>query len=272
MTSVNAKRVGALRPNKVATAAWFLRRPYTYAHLLALLRRRTSPAARRREKSSDDALAWGRARTRSPEDALRTLLGPGEYPSPRSLYPEVFAAAQAVVDESEILLGGAANLELLFHLVRGLGARRVVETGVAYGWSSLTILLAQEALGGGSLVSTDMPYPRLHSEDQGGGVVPERLRSSWTVIRRPDRPALPRALRRIGHVDLAHYDSDKTYAGQSWAFRHLWAALASGGVLIADDINYQSAFRDFSTTTGVEPIVVDGQGKLIGVLQKPVRQ
>jgi predicted O-methyltransferase YrrM len=166
-------------------------------------------------------------------------------------------------------LGGAANLELLYHLTRRLEAHRVVETGVAYGWSSLTILLAQESIGGGTLVSTDMPYPRMNNEEHVGCVVPARIRTSWTLVRRPDRPALPRALARVGEIDLVHYDSDKTYAGQSWAFREIWAALRPGGVLIADDIDCQTAFRDFSSRLALRPIVVEGQGKLIGVIQKP---
>jgi predicted O-methyltransferase YrrM len=168
-----------------------------------------------------------------------------------------------------MVLGGEANLELLYHLVRGLGARCVIETGVAYGWSSLAILLAQEATGGGILISTDMPYPRLRNEGYVGWVVPERLRGSWTLIRRPDRPGLSRALARLRQIDLAHYDSDKTYAGQAWALRTIWRKLRPGGILIVDDIDCQAAFRDFSELAGVAPTVVDGCGKLIGVLQKP---
>ncbi len=37
------------------------------------------------------------------------------------------------------------------------GAQRVVETVVAYGWSSLAILAAMQAGAGGRLVSVDMP-------------------------------------------------------------------------------------------------------------------
>jgi hypothetical protein len=100
-----------------------------------------------------------------------------------------------------------------------------------------------------------------------GAAVPDSLRSSWTLIRQPDRPALPRALAELNEIDLAHYDSDKTYAGQSWAFPRMWAALRPGGILMVDDIHYQTAFRDFAATLDVQPIVVKS-GKLIGVLRK----
>ena len=72
----------------------------------------------------------------------------------------------------------------------------------------------------------------------------------------------------MGPPDVVHYDSDKTYAGQSWAFRLIWKALRPGGILIADDIQYQTAFRDFATETGVQPLVVDGGSKLIGVIRR----
>jgi predicted O-methyltransferase YrrM len=269
VTGFDAKSDTQPLPNKLATAAWFLRRPQTYPHLVELVRRSLSRSTRRElESSGREAVAWAQPLARSPQDALQHLLGPGSYPPPRELHPAVFAEAQARVDEGGMVLGGAANLELVYHVTRSLAARRVIETGVAYGWSSLAILLAQETIGGGTLTSTDMPYPRMGNERLVGCVVPDRLRKSWTLVRRPDRPALPRALANLGRIDLAHYDSDKTYAGQSWAFSQMWAALRPGGVLIADDIDCQTAFRDFAARIGEPPSVVDGGGKLIGVLRK----
>jgi len=259
-------------PNKLATAAWFVRRPSTYRHLAEMVRRSLSRSTRTLETTREEAAAWGEPLALSPQEALRRLLGPGSYPSPRQIYPTVFADADSRANASGMLLGGAANLDLLYHITRGLPAHRVVETGVAYGWSSLAILLAQEETRGGTLASTDMPYPRLGNEEQIGCVVPHRLRKHWTLIRQPDRPALPRVLARLGVIDLAHYDSDKTYAGQSWAFRRLWRNLRPGGLLIVDDIDCQTAFRDFASAMGLRPIVVDGVGKLIGVVRRPAAE
>jgi predicted O-methyltransferase YrrM len=258
--------------NKLATAWWFLRRPNTYRHLAGVAGRALLPWARRREASGGEAVAWGQPLAIPPREALTRLFGPDEYPSPDQLHPAIFAEA-AARDRSTGMesLSGPANLQLLYHMVRNLPARRVVETGVSYGWSSLAILLALESQGGGILISTDMPYPRVGNEPLVGLAVPDHLRTSWTIIRRPDRPALPRALAEFGDIDLAHYDSDKTYAGQSWAFPKMWEALRPHGVLIADDIHHQRAFRDFASHTGVEPIVVQCDAKLIGVIRKPDR-
>ena len=262
------QEIGQPPPNKLATAAWFVFRPYTYRHLVEMLRRLVSPSLRELEATGAESRTWGESRAIGHRQALEVLVGPGEYADVTTLHHETFRGAEAVAQQS-IGMGGAANLDLLYHLVVGLEARRVLETGVAYGWSSLAILLAQQALGGGKLASTDMPYPRADNERFVGCVVPEALRDSWTLIRHPDRPGLGRAIRSLGRVDLAHYDSDKTYAGQSWAYPRIWEALRPGGVMVSDDIHYQTAFRDFAARSGASPLVVDLEGKLIGILTKP---
>jgi hypothetical protein len=261
--------VGQPRPNKIATAAWFIRRPSTYLHLTEMVRRSLSPRQRQLEATRSEAQRWGGSLALTPRAALDSIFGPGSYDPVVDIHAAVMAEAEERVRQAGVALGGPANLELLYHLVVRLRARRVVETGVAYGWSSLAVLLAQRSIGGGELVSTDMPYPRGRSEHLVGCAVPQWLRGSWKLLRWPDRPALPRALAAMGSSDLVHYDSDKTYAGQSWAFPLIWKALRPGGVLIADDVHHQTAFRDFVNQLDAEPIVVDGGGKLIGIIRKP---
>ena len=52
--------------------------------------------------------------------------------------------------------------------------RRVIETGVAYGWSSLALLLSLKNRNG-LLVSTDLPYAGLDNDPYVGCVVPDEL-------------------------------------------------------------------------------------------------
>ena len=139
--------IGQPPPNKLKTAAWFLLRPYTYLHMAEMLRRLASRSLRRLEASGPEAREWGEALAMSPLQALEAVLGHSEYPAATSLHAEVFRRAEAHARGSGVGMGGAANLDLLYHLVRGLEARCVLETGVAYGWSSLSILLAQAGLG-----------------------------------------------------------------------------------------------------------------------------
>src|SRR5690606_3285080 len=125
----------------------------------------------------------------------------------------------------------------------------------------------------GWLISTDVPYVGRHNEPYVGCVVPEHLRSKWTLIRRPDRDALPGARTRVGTIDLCHYDSDKSYDGRAWAYRLLWQHLRPGGILISDDVQDNRAFRDFVEEVGIQPVVVARQASstiaFSGAVMKP---
>jgi len=113
-----------------------------------------------------------------------------------------------------------------------------------------------------------MPYPNLDNDSYVGCVVPAELRSHWRILRCADREGLPRAMRELGSLDLCHYDSDKSYEGRMWAHPLLWKALRRGGYLVSDDINDNVGFRDFALQVGVEPIIVEYEGKYIGILQR----
>lgn len=255
-------------PNKFATALWFAARPYTYAHLLEMLRRRFARDLREKEDSRSEATEWAEPRALSWREALEVF---GiEEPHPwREEHASLLVEANKRAQASPVQMGGAGALDLLFNLVRYRAAASVMETGVAYGWSSLTMLLAQKKIFGARLVSTDMPYPRAYCEASVGCVVPDDMRSGWTLIRRPDRPGLPAGLRLLGEVDLVHYDSDKSYAGRMWAYPLVWTHLRSGGLLVSDDIHDNVAFREFSEIVEIDPIVVSGEEKFIGILEKP---
>lgn len=217
------------------------------------------PEAARRVIHARRATAWCRnhAVTRTPS---RTLAGS---------HPDLVAQASARVDATKPRLGGAGNLDLLYDLCEQVQAVKVIETGVAHGWSSLAIL-ASIAPRDGHLWSTDLPYPYLPDAQAAVGVaVPDELRSHWTLLSGTDRQHLEAAVAQAGMIDLAHYDSDKSYAGASWAYRVLFAALRPGGVLIADDIGDHLAFRDFAAEMGVAAEVIAHDGKFQGIVRRP---
>jgi predicted O-methyltransferase YrrM len=170
-------------------------------------------------------------------------------------------------------MGGAANLELLYQLAEHLRAERIVETGIAYGWSSLALLLSLAKRERSLLISTDMPYVWRDNDRYVGCVVPRRLRSNWKRIFRPDREALPLALRIAGPIDLGHYDSDKSVDGRAWAYPTLWKALRPGGIFVSDDVGDNLEFKRFSESIHQKPLIVassqPGQSRFAGVLQKP---
>jgi predicted O-methyltransferase YrrM len=206
------------------------------------------------------------------ESALRRLGVSAPVISLRRRFPELWIAAERRVEEcpipfQELGIGGGADVELLYYLCRHLRAHRVLETGVALGWSSLAVLLALAAAAGARLHSVDLPYTRLRATKWVGIVVPPSLKAFWTLHRMADREGLPRALAE-GPFDLCHYDSDKSVEGRLWAYPRMWEALRPGGVLISDDIGDNQAWRTFCAQTGRDTIVVRSGSKHVGILVK----
>lgn len=250
----------------------YLRRPHLYPELWRIAWARLSgrgepPDAR------ETAQRWCAERAVGPDAALARL---GSAPAAplRERFAEVFAAADERVARCPVAMGSGANVDLLYALSEHVAATRVIETGVAYGWSSLALLLSL-APRGGRLVSNDMPYVERDNERFVGCAVPESLRERWELIRLADGEGLPRALARLPEIDLCHYDSNKRYAARRWAYPLLWRALRPGGCFVSDDIGDNPAFRDFAAELGCEPIVVrepdspDDRPAYVGIVIKP---
>ena len=172
--------------------------------------------------------------------------------------------------KSSVKMGGSGHIHLLYDCVRLLKPKKIIETGVAYGWSSLAILKALSQNEDGKLYSVDMPYPRKKNENDVGIVVPKYLRKNWLLIRRPDRPGIIHALNKAGgKIDLCHYDSDKSWWGRHYAYPILWNSLRSNGLFISDDIQDNLYFSEFVKSRSLKFSVVEFEGKFIGLIRKP---
>lgn len=166
-------------------------------------------------------------------------------------------------------VGGSANLDLLFSLARSISARRIVETGVAFGWSSLVLLLAIADRERDSIVcSVDLPYLRHWTTSWVGAAVPRSLHSRWRLFRMADRQGLPKALQAAYPVDLAHYDSDKSISGRQYGYSTIWGSLRAGGIIVSDDVGDNLAFKEFAAMVARHPIIVEHDGKFQGILVK----
>lgn len=150
---------------------------------------------------------------------------------------------------------------LLWLLVRLLKPHSVVETGVAQGVSTTFILDALERNGSGRLVSID--FPDSLAIEQGkvglsslemigpsfirdglkpGWIVPRSLIERWKLILGPAQEVLPTLAQP---VDLFFHDSLHTYDHMMFEFNWTDSHSLPGTVLVADDISWNSAFRDF---------------------------
>jgi predicted O-methyltransferase YrrM len=254
------------------TFLWFLSRPPLHAEMCrrlgwSLTHRRIPRSQRERLKrlSSD----WCASRSCRREDFLREIKFKGTLRSVAELYPEIWRRAREAAASCPVSMGGAGEVDLLYSLCLHSRAERVVETGVAYGWSSLAILLALERMQHGCLVSSDMPYAHRSGDRYVGCVVPAEMRGRWKLHQRPDRDVLPRVVQSWPAIDLAHYDSDKSERGRSFGYTLLWEILRPGGLLVSDDIQDNPAFQIFSESTGRKPwVLASREGTYLGILRK----
>lgn len=258
--------------SKVRTLAWYLRRPPLYRELgrrVLSLRLTTQAVLEEQARQREEGAQWC-ARVAVPvEDVLRELAVQLPARTFAVEQPELLAEADASIGRCPVKMGGPASVDFLYHLTIELRPERVVETGVANGWSSLAILAGLRVLGQGSLTSVDMPYAKMGNDRWVGVAVPEHLRARWTLLRLPDRDGIPLAL-RAGPVDFAHYDSDKSVEGREYAYPALFRGLRRGGLLVSDDVGDNLAFRDFAQRMGLRPWVFrKPAGDYAGVLRAP---
>lgn len=228
------------------------------------------PGREEQNRRKAEAVAWCAPRAVGPDEALRALGLPAPVRRIEDDHRNALRAARDSVAAVPVKMGGGGAMDFLYTLCETLVARRVVETGVAYGWSSLAILLSLQSRPGARLYSVDLPYFERHNDRWVGAAVPEDLRKRWSLYRMADRQGLPRALRDAGGpLDLAHYDSDKSPEGRAFALPRLWAALRTGGVLVCDDIQDNLAFARFCEHIARTPIVLRKEGSdYVGIVKK----
>lgn len=250
---------------KAKTFFWYLARPSYYGQLVQLIKRRLLGS--KPDDTRQLATEWCKKNAVNTEDALHAVIGQKEIQKIETIYKQEFEDAKEREQNCPVKMGGPGDLNLLYNLCEHIQAKKVIETGVAYGWSSFSILLSISKRDG-LLCSTDMPYPKMNNDAYVGVVVPEHLKKYWNLIRLPDDKGLKIALEKTGTLDLCHYDSDKSYAGRMFGNTILWNALRPGGIFISDDINDNLGFHDFCEKNNLKPIIVHIYGKFVGIVVK----
>jgi hypothetical protein len=264
-----------VKPSKARVAVAMLSRPAFWPDLFRRIRlnigQSLMPAPMGQGRNA--ATAWAASICVDEAEAI-SRLGLEDQGAFSDRHADLVAEAVRIERESSETLGGGGGIDLIWRVCEGLQAKTALETGVAYGWSSLAIL-ASISQRDGWLYSVDMPHPLLKDEGLTGAVVPASLRSRWTLIREPDHSGLGKALRRIETLDFIHDDSDKSYSGRAATYRRLWPRLRSGGIIMSDDIADNTAFRDFAAEVDTMPVVVFAEGsglsgaRYVGLLVKP---
>ena len=217
-------------------------------------------------KGKEVAEDWCRLHSVSQDKAIKNL-GFSTYDSISDLHRAAFDFAVQAEEKCPVKMGGAGALDLIYYLSEYTEARNVLETGVAYGWSSLAALLSLQNRNG-TLYSSDMPYLGKDNDSFVGCVVPHELQKKWKLFRFADKESLPKIFGEQREFDFIHYDSDKSYNGRIWAYTILWEHLKKGGLLMSDDIGDNAAFMDFCTAQHQKPVVVEFDGKFAGFIKK----
>lgn len=251
---------------KIYTIIWFIKNPRYISHIFQILKRNKNSHF---EATREESTKWCKQNCIGQEEALIELFGDKTYKPLNNLYSEEIKKSQDKADNCPVNMGGEGAISFLYHIVKESKARSVLETGVAYGWSSLAILLAIKDEDKALLISNDMPYIKMNNDDYVGCVVPENLKSKWQLQRLPDIKGIPLALKKLyNSLDLCHYDSDKSYTGRAWSSPILWKALKVGGLFVSDDINDNLAFKHFCKSIDRKPIIIEHLGKYVGIVVK----
>jgi predicted O-methyltransferase YrrM len=160
-------------------------------------------------------------------------------------------------------------LNLLGALVSLMRPNVVVETGVALGFSTATILAAMRENGRGHLYSVDLPHVQYDHERETGSAVPAELRDRWTLTLGRSEKVLEPLLCRVEPVDLSVHDANHAYSAQLREYRTAWPHLRSGGVLVSDDVG-NPAFVEFAAEVDAQPYLVPGSrsDSAVGLVRK----
>ena len=166
-------------------------------------------------------------------------------------------------------VAGPGNYMFLYFLIRKFKLCNIVETGVAAGWTSLSILRALKKNGKGNLYSSDFPYLRLADPEKYIGFLAdnESNKYNWVLDVRGDDLALHEIKNHLGDesIDLFHYDSDKSYSGRVNALKSLNSKLSSKTIILFDDIHNNLHFKDFVQKNNKDFLVLEFNGKFTGV-------
>ena len=176
------------------------------------------------------------------------------------------------MDEAREFLGrrsggmGKDAYTLLYILCRILRPRIVVETGVANGFSSASILQALEDNQAGEHYSIDLHCREgvtIPVSKELGWVIPEHLKHRWRLTLGESFRVLPHILKELETIDFFLHDSRHTYRTMMKEYTIVWPYLHKGNLLLSHDVGFNDAFLDFCDKVGYTPAVINGIGAIV---------
>ena len=151
-------------------------------------------------------------------------------------------------------------------MVSILKPKKLIEFGVANGWSTLSILLACRKNNSGSLISIDMPYYFENAKKFIGKIIDKKKFPEWELLIGPQINFFNKIASH--KYDFCHYDSDKSYQGRILIYNKIWQNLNKNGILLSDDISDNLAFFHFCQKKKKKPFVIEFNKKYLGIAVK----
>jgi hypothetical protein len=181
-------------------------------------------------------------------NAIRKFIDePSEQPQFAPHLKECIPALQKTPDPVAYLYG--KKILIQYALARAIKPDVILETGVANGISSSYWLLACHLNGKGHVYSIDIDNGEyLPPGKPTGWIVPNYLRGRWTLELGDARDVLPKVLGQVGSVDIFVHDSSHSYEHMKFEFDQAYQHIRPGGLLLSDDVDFNTAFSDFADT------------------------
>jgi predicted O-methyltransferase YrrM len=157
----------------------------------------------------------------------------------------------------------------LYWLVRRARPKTIVQTGVCNGLSAAFMMLALAKNGPeGTLHVIDLapvfdpndPAWTVPGEVYGvvipegrttGWLVPDAYRDRFEVWNGDAKDLLPKMVDKVDAIDFFYHDSDHTYDHMMLEFREAKRKLSPGGLMVGDDIGWNTSLWDFADEHGV---------------------
>ena len=146
--------------------------------------------------------------------------------------------------------------KFLYILCRIVKPKNIIETGVAYGLSSMYILKALDANQSGTLHSIDSVFRPWQNEGMIGAIIPDDLKKRWNLNLGKSSEKLQETFDKLDDVDLFIHDSLHTYKNMIFEFECAEKNLSEHGMIISDDVLDNDSFFNFTSKKRLENILI----------------
>ena len=157
----------------------------------------------------------------------------------------------------------------LFNLCIFSNSEKIIEAGVANGFSSSYILLALDYANSGKLISIDSIMLPWQTREKIGQVIPSNLKKRHALVVGNSLDELEKFSKEYFKIDIFMHDSEHTYTHMIKEYSIAWTMIKNEGFLLSDDVAINDAFLDFAGRINRTPIIIEEEnGHYFGMIQK----